>query len=432
MLDSKTERAEAVIYDTVVCGGGPSGWVAAISAAREGEKVALIERLGFFGGAATANFVVPISGFYKNAQRVIGGIAWEFIQKLLEKKAAQIEMPKGHISVDTEFYKLIAQRMVLEAGVHVFCNSYLTDAICEGGTIRSVVICNKDGRKTICGRTFIDATGDGELCRAVNAPTVVYQNMQPLSLCFTLSGVDTSTPLLKNSIHHNGLNGAPSCNHVIREYLNGLYANGKAPMFGGPWFNTMVNGDNIAVNITRNIASALDNQAYSLAEFQMREDMFRIVELLRRGFPEFLDCVISGSAVNAGIREGRHLLGVHMLTGQELQQPSSICDTVALAAHPIDIHKTDGSGQILKQTKEAGHIPFRAMVTEQLENLIVAGRLLSADEEAFASIRVQGTCMATGEAAGVAAALRNKESVPACRVEYGVLRDALLRRNAVL
>ena len=110
----------APVYDTVVCGGGPSGWIAAISAAREGEKVALIERFGFFGGAATANFVVPISGFYKNGQRVIGGIAWEFIEKLLEEKAALIELPKGHISVNTEYYKLIAQRMVLASGVHVY------------------------------------------------------------------------------------------------------------------------------------------------------------------------------------------------------------------------------------------------------------------------------------------------------------------------
>lgn len=427
-----SSNVDALTYDTVICGGGPSGWVAAISAARAGDRVALIERLGFFGGTATANFVVPISGFYKNERRVIGGIAWEFIQNMLQKEAALIEMPKGHISVDTEYYKLIAQHMVLEAGVHVYCNSYLTDAVCEDGSIRAVVIHNRDGRQIIYGRTFIDATGDGELCRLSNAPTTVCEHMQPLSLCFTLSGVDTSTPLLKNSIHHNGINGAPSCNHVIREYLNGLYAEGKAPMFGGPWFNTMVNGDNIAVNITRNVASALDNQAYSYAEFQMREDMFALVELLRQGFREFQNCVISGSAVNAGIREGRHLIGVHTLTGEELQHPEMIEDSIALAAHPIDIHKTDGSGQILKQTKEAGRIPYRSMVTEQVDNLIVSGRSISADEEAFASVRVQGTCMAVGEAAGVAAALCNRQSIPTHAVQYTQIRTALLERNAVL
>ena len=422
----------APVYDTVVCGGGPSGWIAAISAAREGEKVALIERFGFFGGAATANFVVPISGFYKNGRRVIGGIAWEFIEKLLEEKAALIELPKGHISVNTEYYKLIAQRMVLASGVHVYCNSYLSGAICEDGTIQAVTVCNKGGTQTIYGRCFIDATGDGDLCKLANAPVIVHDVMQPLSLCFTLSGVDITTPLLKDCIHQKGINGAPSCNGVIRAYLDTLYAKGEAPMFGGPWFNTMVNGDDIAVNITRSVASVLDNDAYSTAEFQMREDMFKLVELLKQGFAEFRSCAISASANNAGVREGRHLVGIHTLTGDELQSPEMIPDPIALAAHPIDIHKTDGSGQILKQTKEAGRIPYRAMVTHEVRNLIAAGRIISADSEAFASIRVQGTCMATGEAAGVAAALCSVQNCAAHEVRYDELRDILLSRGAVL
>ncbi len=191
-------------YDTVVCGGGPSGWVAAIASARMGQKTALIERMGFLGGAATANLVVPISGFYKNGERVVGGIAWEFIQRMLEQNAAQIEMPKGHISVDIEYYKLIAQRMVLEAGVDIYTSSSLVEAVCEEQRIKEIVILDRGGKSTIKAKTFIDATGDGILCELVNAPLMERESMQPLSLCFVLSHVDTSTELLKHSIHHDG------------------------------------------------------------------------------------------------------------------------------------------------------------------------------------------------------------------------------------
>lgn len=418
-------------YDVVVCGGGPAGWIAAIAAAREGQKVALIERLGFLGGAATVNLVVPISGFYKNGERVIGGIPWEFIQEMITANAAQIELPKGHISVDPEYYKLIAQRMVLKAGVDVYSNSYLIDAIYEEGKIHAAIIQNRSGRSIVSGKMFIDATGDGDLCGFIKAPVCVNRVMQPLSLCFVLSNVDTSTPLLSSCIHHDGANGKESCNSVIREYLNSLYAKGDAPMFGGPWFNTLVNGGNIAVNMTRNPASVLDNGAFTDAEFQMREDMFQLVDILRNKYEEFKNCVISYSAVNAGAREGRHLQGIHTLTGEEFVNPESIQDSIALAAHPIDIHKTDGSGQVLKQTKQAGRIPYRSLITDQWQNLLVAGRLIAADEEAYASIRVQGTCMAIGEAAGAAAALCNKMQIPVYDLDYDNLKKLLLKNNAI-
>ena len=110
----RTECQAHVHSDIVVCGGGPAGIMAAVSAARMGCKVSIIEHFGFFGGAATACLVVPISGFFKNEERVVGGLPWEFISELIRLNAARPEMPKGHISVDPEYYKLAAQRMILK------------------------------------------------------------------------------------------------------------------------------------------------------------------------------------------------------------------------------------------------------------------------------------------------------------------------------
>ena len=114
-------------YDVVVCGGGPSGIGAAVAAARKGAKTLLIERLGFLGGMATAGLVNPMSEFAYNERRVIGGIAWEFAKRLEAEGGAIIEYPRCNISFNPEIYKLVAQRMVLEAGVELLTNTVIAD-----------------------------------------------------------------------------------------------------------------------------------------------------------------------------------------------------------------------------------------------------------------------------------------------------------------
>ena len=418
--------------DVVVCGGGPAGFVAAISAARAGLSAALVERFGFFGGTATAGLVVPISGFFKNEKRVVGGVPWEFIERLIALNAAEIEMPKGHISVDPEYYKLVTQRMVLaEERITPYMNSVLVDAEAGEGSIRSVLISNKDGLTRLTAGVFIDATGDGDLCAMAGIPMDVSDAPQPMSLCFELTGVDVTTPLLRDCIRHNGYRGQPSCNAVIRSFLEERYASGEAPAFGGPWFNTLLNGDRLAVNMTRNAASALDARAYSAAECQMREDMFALVDLLRRTYPEFAHCAIASSAVSAGVREGRHLRGVYRLTGDDVMTGTDFPDTVAKCAHIIDIHDPGKTTQTIEKPPEAGNIPYRTMISPDCSNLICAGRMISADSRAHASLRVQGTCMAIGQAAGIAAVMALGCGCPVGKVDPSELRKKLLALDAI-
>ncbi len=418
--------------DVAVCGGGPAGFIAAVCSARAGFRTALIERFGFLGGTATACLVVPISGFFKNEQRVVGGVPWEFIERLMALNAAEIEMPKGHISVDPEYYKLVAQRMILsEAEIEPWLNSVLVDANAGEGRIRSVLISNKDGLTELRAGIFIDATGDGDLCAMAGIPTDISAASQPMSLCFELTGVDATTPLLRDCIRHNGYHGQPSCNAVIRQFLEERCAAGEAPSFGGPWFNTLLNGDRLAVNMTRNAASALDARAYSAAECQMREDMFALVDLLRRSFPEFGHCAIAGSAVSAGIREGRHLQGMYQLTGDDIMNHVIFPDTVAKCAHIIDIHNPGSTTQTIERPPEAGNAPYRSMISAECGNLICAGRMISADSRAHASLRVQGTCMAIGQAAGTAAAMALRRGCRVQDVPGTELREELLRQGGI-
>ena len=140
--DEYTIRKSAPLagkYDVVVCGGGPAGFIAAITAARQGAKTAIIERYGFFGGMATTGYVAPVSVFALNNELVIGGIPWEFVKRLEEMGGAFIEWPKANIDFDVELYKLCCQRMILEAGVDIYTHSTMIGCEMEGKTISSVI-----------------------------------------------------------------------------------------------------------------------------------------------------------------------------------------------------------------------------------------------------------------------------------------------------
>lgn len=419
-------------YDVVVCGGGPAGFVAAVSAARMGCRTALVERLGFLGGTATAGLVMPISGFYHSGKRVIGSIPWEFIRRLEAEKGAVVELPKGHISANIELYKLIAQRMVQEAGVILYTNAYLSHCEHSGGTVRHIVMESKNGTEAISARCFIDATGDGDLCRMAGVPMQEQTEMQPLSLCFVLEGVDVSTPLLRDSIHHDGRDGKPSANAQIREYLLECVKQGKLRQFGGPWFNTLVYGGGIAVNVTRSAGDGADRASMTRAELQLREDMFTIVSLLKERYPEFRNCSIVSSGVNAGIRETRRIRGVYTLTGDDLRENRPFACPVGKCTHPMDIHKASSSQQTLVRLNHAPDIPHTVMIPRNAANVLAAGRCVSADREAFASLRVQGTLMSIGEGAGILAALACRENCGVAEVPEELLRRELETRQLVL
>ena len=410
---NKTYRYNRTIpverYEAVVCGGGPAGIGAAVAAAESGAKTLLVERFGFLGGMATAGYVDPMSEFAYNGRRITGGIPWRFVQELKEAGGALIEEPRCNVSFDPEKYKLVAQRMVGRAGAECLMNTFLADCVMEGDEVRGVVVVNKSGMTLIEGDYFIDATGDADLANCAGVPMQEQKrDRQPGTFCFELSGVDTSTERMHIMHQRNH-----RFNHqavFVREVLFELRKQGvEVPLFGGPWLCTTLNPGCITVNMTRGAMDAVDSRDYQQAEAKMREDAFKLVELLKAHVPEFKNCFISSMATMAGIRESRRIRGVHTMTGEEYVATVHYPDSVARACHPVDIHLPGDEGQQLTFPKDAGYIPYRSMIAENYPNLIVAGRCISADAEAFAAIRVQAPCMELGQAAGLAAALCLKE-----------------------
>ena len=417
-------------YDVIVCGGGPAGWIAAVAAARNGAKTALIERYGFLGGAATASLVTPISEFNKNGRRIIGGIPWEFVEKMDAEGAADITYRNGNIPYEPEMYKLVAQRMVLEAGVDLFLHSYIIDVHNEGKCVTHIIAVNKSGIQAMEGRIFIDATGDADVAYMAGVPMQkmpIADQLQPASMCLRLGGVDTD--------HLEGLypseENTKYRNERVRDILLSLPDNSVPPM-GGPWFCTALRDGIVNVNITRRPADITDNRQVSETECSLREDAICFAELLRRYVPQFEKSFLIATGVQAGYRETRRIVGAHILTGEEYIRSEEFPDTVAKGAHPVDIHRAESIRQDVTFLKKEGNVPYRSLYSKEIMNLLVAGRCLSADEVASASTRVQASCMATGQAAGTAAALCCKMKCAVSEISVDLLRNTLTSQYAII
>lgn len=399
-------------YDVVVCGGGPAGFIAAIAAARKGASVALVEQYGFLGGMATTSYVAPLSVFTYKGRKVIGGIPWEFIERLEELGGGLIEKPLGNVAFDPELYKLLCQRMVLEAGVKLYLHSYLSGCVCGDGRISQVIIENKSGSQALEADVFIDCTGDADLAYMAGVPMQDKSGrpLQPMSSYFILNGVDTDSPMVREAMHHNKQGENCYCLPMRKKMLE-LQEELDIPDFGGPWYCTTLHDGCVAVNVTRASADACDAEQLSAAECSLREDCFRMAGIFRKLFPEFRNCYVASVAVNGGVRETRNIKGMHVISAQEYLNAFHYEDSISRGAHPIDIHASKGASQSVTFLEEPAYVPYRALIAEGFPNLLVAGRCLSADRVAFASLRVQASCMGSGQAAGVAAALASASGV---------------------
>ncbi len=411
-------------YDVVVCGGGPSGIMAAVAAARGGAKTAIIERYGFFGGMATAGLVAPISVFNYNGRRIVDGIPWEFVSRLREIGGAREEKPLGNITFSPEKYKLIAQRMLLEAGVEIYFHSYITGCQKDNDKITHIIIENKNGAEAIEGKCFIDATGDADLgLRAGLSMQPVSEYMQPASLIFMLGGVDTDAlPMIRHS--QQGVNYHDL---AIREKLEELRKDDPSiPIFGGPWYCGVMEEGVVLVNMARIYGDMASNRRQTEVECIMHEHAHLFARLLKENIPAFADSFLLETATQTGIRETRRILGAYTLLGEDYVNARNFPDAVSRGCHPVDIHAASSTGQRCEFLKDAAFVPYRCLYSPECPNYLVAGRAFSADPVASASVRVQASCMGLGQAAGAAAAICVRDGISVADVNTDELRNILV------
>lgn len=414
-------------YNLVVAGGGLTGVAAAVSAAREGLSVLIIEKEGSFGGAMTNNLVYPFMEYWthdpvtKERKFLSDGI----FTKMRERH--QKYMTDNHLlHFKPEYFKFTLDEMIEEAGVEVLFHGMIFETNGEKRNLKNIKVATKAGVQEIEADFFIDATGDGALFYLAGCEYQIGRDKdnlcQPMTTCFRMSGVDIE--LFEED----------------RSRLQELY---KKEQSEGKIINPREDilifqeiGEGILhFNTTRIIKLDPTNPFdVSRAEIDARKQVAEMDSFLRRNSKAFENSTLINIATEIGVRESRKLKGVHILTEQELKDCTIFEDSIALGNYDIDIHNPSGSGTSHYYFKPGEYytIPYRSLLPKEYSNLLVAGRCISATHEAQASVRIMPICATMGEAAGIAASVALNTGKNAHTVDITIVQQKLVEKGAAI
>ncbi|NLN76547.1 MAG: FAD-dependent oxidoreductase [Armatimonadetes bacterium] len=409
--------------DVLVCGGGPGGICAAVSAARNGADTMLIERYGYLGGMATAGLVFPFMTRFAGGEQIIDGVFQELIERLDAKGG--YGGPDKPAMFDAEAFKQVADDICLESGVRLLLHTIVDGAEVVDGLIKRAIIHNKSGEGSISAAMYIDGTGDADLAFITGAPCEKGRAAdglsQPMTLNFRMCGVDKSK--------------MPDRQQITERYLIARQEGRiDCPRNDVLWFDTM-RDDEIHFNTTRIIClDATSAEDLTKAEVDSRRQVAQYVEWLVSDVEGFENAQLQMTAAQIGIRESRRVVGEYMLTADDLLSTRKFDDCIARGSYPVDIHAPDGGGTVLKHLApgESYQIPYRSLVPKTIDNLLIAGRPISSTHEAHSAIRVMPIAAAVGEAAGAAAALCVKDGTIPRELNTDKLRSTLLAQGANL
>ena len=443
--------------EVLVIGGGPAGLCAAIASARAGAKTMLIEQNGFCGGMATAGLVAPFMTCYDSGGNtmLIRGLFEEIVNRLVEMKGAlhPSEIPTssaftsyitaGHIHVTpfkAELLKLLADRMLTEAGVSVLYHTTFVDAIACGERVEKVIVAKKEGLCAIEAKVVVDCTGDGDCAAAAGASFTLGNGngrIQPATMFFRIGNVDSNKIdadieanrdnfYRKNGVNYRSLHWWVS---KAREAGDWTLNRVSIGLFRG------VDEDEWSINTSR-IMGVDGTKSESLTNGEMvgREQVDEIFAFLKKYVPGCENAKLLQSGSTLGIRETRHIEGMKTLTLDDVLQCNVPDDSVMIAANSVDVHgrfgPTSNEYITIPEGKYYG-VPYGCLVSKGFSNLLVAGRCLSADSEAAGAVRVMPPCMAMGQAAGIAAAMTCINNTDARELDVVELRRNL-EKNGVL
>ena len=407
-------------YDLIVAGGGLAGAMAAIAAAREGLSVLIVEASGCFGGAMSNSLVYPFCPYWtveeNEVKKVINaGLFTELRERAHTKEhgeEAAFELKKAPISLSggdnklrwfsPEFVKAALDDMIVEAGVDVLFHTTVFATESEGRRIKSLRAATAAGEWELSADFFIDATGDGDVMMLSGCEYLLGREgdglTQPMTTCFRVCNINVEE--YKRDL--------PRIQKLYKEYReSGRITNPRENILQ---FYGL--GDGIVhYNTTRVVKhDPTDPLSLSRAELETRRQITELFAFLKENCPAYESAVLISVASEIGVRESRKLIGEHVITEDELFQGVKYEDRIALGNYDMDIHSPDGTGTyIRKYPRDAYYyIPYRALLPKEYDNLLVAGRCISATHAAQSSIRILPVCASMGEAAGVAVSVAKK------------------------
>lgn len=418
-------------YDLIVVGGGQAGCAAALSGARQGLSVLLLEASGSLGGSATVCLVNPFMPFTTHLENADGSkreikLSDGFFTELYGDLCRDgiYSGAKDSPTFHEESLKVLLDRKMAEAGVTVLFHATFCGASTDGRRVVSVSAATVGGVLSFSADAFVDASGDATFAAAAGCAFRLGRESdsrcQPMTLCFRVCNVDTEAFWKAHS--------------QVNELYKKFQAEGKIK---NPRENVLVFGTRIPgvlhFNTTRIIKrNPTDPFDVSKAEALAREQVVEMMDFLKSNFECFRQAELVSTASSIGARESRMIEARHVLTQEELVACTHFEDGIAAGNYDIDIHSPDGTGTSHYYFPAGTYytIPFRSLLPKEFDNLLVAGRCIGATHEAQASIRIMPICVCLGEAAGTAAALARETGCAPADVDPAALRARLRSRGA--
>lgn len=398
-------------YDVAVLGGGPAGIAAASAAAQAGRRTLLIERYGFLGGMGTAAGVTNFCGLHANVhgdiRQVVHGVADDLLARIdrlggLNEPHLIFGKTKAQ-AYDTATYKIAADDLLLSRKAEILFHALAAGVLMEGRRITALLVETKSGRVAVRAQQFIDCSGDGDLAAFAGAPFEVGDadgNLLYPTMMFRLNAVDPdkageawkTIPALMDDAEKRGEH-FPRKGAIVR-----------------PQKHTM----EWRVNVTQlksGNGRALDGtnaEDLTKGEIEGRKQALAFFDFLKRSAPGFSDAYIVDIPPQIGIRETRRITGAYQMTGEDVMSCASFPDTIGVNGWPLEQHV---AGDVvwgwpdIPGSRGFNHLPFRMLIPQGVDNLMVAGRCASMTHEGQSAARVSGACFVMGEAAGTAAHL---------------------------
>jgi hypothetical protein len=417
--------------DVLVVGSGSAGATAALAAAQAGASVTLIERYGFLGGIST-QVLDTFYGFYtpgNTVRKVVGGVPDQVVAEL-QRHGVMLIRPNTYgagngITYDPEILKMVWETLALQAGVKILLHTFVVDSVLEDDRVCGVVAMNKGGFVALRAKVVIDASGDADVAARAGVPCEGPNEggpAQSLTTTFKLINVnvDRAKQVKKDELHQ-----------LMQAAIeSGEY---RLPRKEGSVHLTPLAGV-MATNMTRvgNI-DATDAVQLTAAEIEGRRQALEYYRFLRDKVPGYEHAALGGLSTQIGVRESRRIFGEYRLTRSDVINAHKFDDAIAQCGAPIEEHHA-GSDTRWEYLPDGAtyDIPYRCLVPQKIDRLLVAGRCLSADHDAHGSVRSMGQCMAMGQAAGIAAAIGAERSIGPREVPIGLLQDRLRSIGAVI
>ncbi len=439
-----------VIHETevLVVGSGPGGLSAALAAARAGVEVTLVERFGCFGGNIT---VVGVEGmhWYRHEQTVESmGIPKEFEDAAKEAGAAVPESQSLSYEIDSEGFKLVADRMVETAGIHPMLHRAFVAPIMEGDEIRGIITESKAGREAILAKVVIDATGDADIAHRAGAPCQMAprEDLMAASVMFHLAGVD-KTAFMEGikadpqtyadwggggewNIETSGKEDEMFSPFLHKPFAQAIKAGLIPPhlnTIAGTWGAMHDSGELTYMNLVHLAGiDGTDPDSLTAGEIEGRKQAMLAIEALKRFMPGCENARLRNFGMSLGIRDTRKVDTVYSMTEMDVREQGRFEDSIGIFPEFID-----GYGiLILPTTGRYFEVPYRNLLPQGVKNLLVSGRATAGHKVAHAATRNMACCAVIGQGAGVAAALSVQQERALDALNITDIQTELARQGA--